>query len=83
VVVWVQHYCFTYLSIQLCTDKQLNRSVCSFVLQPEDLNFRQTPTFADCFPGSEKCYNTVEYKGHTMQVRVLAVSSSKEKWQEL
>jgi hypothetical protein len=26
-VVWVQHYCFTFLSIQLCTDKQLNRFV--------------------------------------------------------
>lgn len=36
--------------------------------KPEDLKFRQNPTFADCFPGSEKCYNTVEYNGRTMQV---------------
>eukprot|EP00878_Enallax_costatus_P006268 GHUV01006571.1.p1 GENE.GHUV01006571.1~~GHUV01006571.1.p1 ORF type:complete len:219 (+),score=31.96 GHUV01006571.1:173-829(+) len=34
----------------------------------EELKFRQTPTFADCFPGSEKCYNTVEHEGYTMQV---------------
>jgi hypothetical protein len=39
------------------------------VSQTEDLSFRQTPTFADCFPGSEKCYNTVEHNGRTMQVR--------------
>lgn len=40
-------------------------------VQPEDLKFRQTPTFVDCFPGSEKCYNTVEFNGETMQVRGL------------
>jgi len=34
----------------------------------EDLKFRQTPTFADCFPGSEKCYNTVEHNGRKMEV---------------
>ncbi len=37
-------------------------------MQVEDLKFRQNPTFADCFPGSEKRYNAVEHNGYTMQV---------------
>jgi len=36
--------------------------------KPEDLKFRQTPTFKDCFPGSEKMYKTVEHNGSTMEV---------------
>eukprot|EP00879_Flechtneria_rotunda_P014993 GHRR01015667.1.p1 GENE.GHRR01015667.1~~GHRR01015667.1.p1 ORF type:complete len:236 (+),score=49.46 GHRR01015667.1:194-901(+) len=34
----------------------------------DDLKFRQNPTFKDCFPGSVKCYSTIEHNGQTMQV---------------
>ena len=30
--------------------------------------FRQSPTFEDCFPSSEKLYKTVEHDGSTLQV---------------
>ena len=33
-----------------------------------ELNFRQTPTFEDCFPASEKCYRTVLYDGLVLRV---------------
>ena len=38
------------------------------VKQAEDLKFRQTPTFADCFPGSSKEYKTLEFNGEAIQV---------------
>uniref|UniRef100_A0A383VEH7 Uncharacterized protein n=1 Tax=Tetradesmus obliquus TaxID=3088 RepID=A0A383VEH7_TETOB len=34
----------------------------------EDLKFRQTPTFADCFPGSSKEYKTLDFNGEAIQV---------------
>lgn len=37
-------------------------------LQEENLNFRQSPTFEDCFPGSEKCYQELEHNGSTLRV---------------
>jgi hypothetical protein len=37
-------------------------------VQAEDLKFRQTPTFADCFPGSTKEYTTVEFNGESIKV---------------
>ncbi|EIE20848.1 hydroxymethylpyrimidine phosphate synthase [Coccomyxa subellipsoidea C-169] len=33
-----------------------------------ELSFRQSPTFQDCFPGSEKCYREVEHDGKTLKV---------------
>ena len=42
-------------------------------LQPEDLKFRQTPTFKDCFPGSQKMYKTVEHNGSTMEVGAIHI----------
>lgn len=36
--------------------------------QAEDLKFKQSPTFADCFPGSTKEYTRVEHNGRTLQV---------------
>lgn len=40
----------------------------------EDLNFRQTPTFKDCFPSSEKIYKTVDFQGETLRVPCRRVS---------
>jgi hypothetical protein len=37
-------------------------------VQAEDLKFRQTPTFADCFPGSTKEYKTVDFNGESIKV---------------
>ena len=34
-----------------------------------ELNFRQNPTFEDCFPASEKCYKTVTHDGLVLRVR--------------
>eukprot|EP00884_Botryococcus_braunii_P006232 jgi/Botrbrau1/1560/Bobra.0107s0047.1 len=34
----------------------------------ENLHFRQSPTFEDCFPGSEKCYTEVEHNGSRLRV---------------
>ena len=34
-----------------------------------ELHFRQTPTFEDCFPASEKCYTTVLHDGLVLRVR--------------
>lgn len=34
-----------------------------------ELNFRQNPTFEDCFPASEKCYKTVTDDGLVLRVR--------------
>jgi hypothetical protein len=39
-------------------------------LQAEDLKFRQTPTLADCFPGSSKEYKTVDFNGETIKVTI-------------
>lgn len=36
-----------------------------------ELSFRQSPTFHDCFPGSEKCYKEIEHNGSTLRVQVL------------
>ncbi|CAL8467938.1 g7476 [Coccomyxa elongata] len=36
--------------------------------QKGELSFRQSPTFQDCFPGSEKCYREVEHDGKTLRV---------------
>lgn len=36
--------------------------------QSEDLDFRQSPTFADCFPASEKCYTTIAHSGRDLHV---------------
>ena len=36
-------------------------------LQEENLNFRQNPTFEDCFPNSAKQYIPVEHNGTTLQ----------------
>ena len=33
-----------------------------------ELSFRQSPTFQDCYPGSEKCYNEVEHNGEVLRV---------------
>jgi hypothetical protein len=37
-------------------------------IQAEHLQFRQSPTFEDCFPSSEKCYKEVEFNGETLRV---------------
>ncbi len=37
-------------------------------LQAEKLDFRQSPTFADCFPSSEKCYKEVDHEGTKLRV---------------
>lgn len=37
-------------------------------IQAEDLDFRQSPTFADCFPSSEKVFTTVTHNGHELHV---------------
>lgn len=34
----------------------------------EALTFRQSPTFDDCFPASEKCYKEVEHNGAKLQI---------------
>ncbi|KAL0054918.1 hypothetical protein WJX82_004384 [Trebouxia sp. C0006] len=36
--------------------------------QAEKLDFRQSPTFADCFPSSEKCYKEVDHEGTKLRV---------------
>ena len=36
--------------------------------QAEKLNFRQNPTFADCFPSSEKCYKEIDHEGTHLKV---------------
>ncbi|KAL3136805.1 hypothetical protein ABBQ38_005517 [Trebouxia sp. C0009 RCD-2024] len=36
--------------------------------QAEKLDFRQNPTFADCFPSSEKCYKEVDHEGTKLKV---------------
>lgn len=69
-----QQYCRTPLALHhfpraVNCSNIITAVACHIFVQPEDLKFRQNPTFADCFPGSEKCYNTVEFKGETMQVR--------------
>lgn len=33
-----------------------------------ELSFRQSPTFKDCYPGSEKCYTEIEHNGSTLRV---------------
>lgn len=33
-----------------------------------ELTFRQSPTFKDCFPGSEKCYTEIQHNGSTLRV---------------
>ncbi len=40
----------------------------SNVMQDEKLDFRQSPTFADCFPSSEKCYKDVDHEGAKLRV---------------
>ena len=40
-----------------------------------ELNFRQTPTFEDCFPASEKCYRTVLHDGLVLRVGPVLKSS--------
>ena len=42
--------------------------VCCPCLQPEKLDFRQNPTFADCYPSSEKQYTEVEHDGEQLRV---------------
>ena len=37
-------------------------------LQAEKLDFRQSPTFADCFPSSEKCYKELDHEGTKLRV---------------
>lgn len=39
-----------------------------------ELNFRQSPTFKDCFPGSEKMYTEVMHEGTTLRVPFRRVS---------
>ncbi len=39
-----------------------------YASQVESLQFRQSPTFEDCFPSSEKCYKEVEHNGETLRV---------------
>ena len=41
--------------------------------KPEDLRFRQAPTFADCFPGSTKAYQEVDFNGTTLRVSCVCV----------
>ena len=41
---------------------------CCPYLQPEKLDFRQNPTFADCYPSSEKQYTEVEHGGSQLRV---------------
>ena len=36
--------------------------------QSSKLNFRQNPTFEDCFPGSEKVFKEVEHDGSILRV---------------
>ncbi|CAL5219971.1 g1908 [Coccomyxa viridis] len=36
--------------------------------QKGELTFRQSPTFKDCFPGSEKCYTEIQHNGSTLRV---------------
>ena len=43
-------------------------------MQAEKLEFRQNPTFEDCFPSSEKVYNEVEFEGETLRVPVRRVT---------
>jgi len=38
--------------------------------QSSTLNFRQNPTFEDCFPGSEKVYQEVDHEGTVLRVSV-------------
>ena len=49
-------------------------------LQPEKLDFRQNPTFADCYPSSEKQYTEVEHGGEQLRVSaaVLGVACTTE-----
>lgn len=42
-------------------------------MQAEKLNFRQNPTFADCFPSSEKCYKDVDHEETKLRVRETAI----------
>ena len=46
---------------------------CSHLCKPDvhsqgELHFRQSPTFQDCYPGSEKCYTEIEHNGSTLRV---------------
>jgi hypothetical protein len=44
------------------------------LLQADKLEFRQNPTFEDCFPSSEKVYKEVEFEGETLHVPVRRVT---------
>eukprot|EP00879_Flechtneria_rotunda_P017807 GHRR01018666.1.p1 GENE.GHRR01018666.1~~GHRR01018666.1.p1 ORF type:complete len:156 (+),score=19.87 GHRR01018666.1:521-988(+) len=70
-----QAWCSNLVSLQLCLPVPCYTLVLlwhsfthSSCCQIDDLKFRQNPTFKDCFPGSVKCYSTIEHNGQTMQV---------------
>lgn len=56
------------IGAKVILQKKTVGTLCSVFWQGE-LSFRQSPTFQDCFPGSEKCYNEIEHNGKTLRVR--------------